>query len=81
MTKGNCVNRSLWVNVELVVPFLASNYWMSFALTLMKLCLNGGSQDIGHQYGVSARTVARRFQVMLNILYIRFNLLMFWPDH
>ena len=44
------LNREMLLNVfELVIPFHGSKkdvYWRSFIITLMKLCLNLGYQDL-----------------------------------
>ena len=69
---------------ELVVPFPGMKkeyYWRSFIMTLMKLRLGAtGYQDLSYRLGVSLSTLARRFQEMLDIMAVRLDFLIFWPD-
>lgn len=46
----------------------------------MKLRLNLGYQDLAYRLGVSISTLSRRFQEMLDIIAIRLDFLIFWPD-
>ena len=68
---------------KLVVPFPGVKreyYWKSFISTLMKLRLNCGLQDLAYRLRVSLSTMTRRFQEMVDILYIRLNFLIMWPE-
>lgn len=49
-------------------------------MTLMKLCLNLGHQDLAYRFNINKSTVSRRFDEMLNIMYTRLKFLVFWPD-
>ena len=68
---------------KLVVPFPGVKreyYWKSFISTLMKLRLNCGLQDLAYRLRVSLSTMTRRFQEMVDMLYIRLNFLIMWPE-
>ena len=68
---------------KLVVPFPGTKreyYWKSFVSTLMKLRLNCGLQDLGYRLRVSLSTMTRRYQEMIDMLYVRLNFLIFWPE-
>ena len=63
---------------KLVVPFPGNKeewYW-----TLMKLRLNCGLQDLAYRLQVSLSTMTRRYQEMIDMMYIRLNFLIFWPE-
>ena len=65
---------------ELVIPLPCLKreyYWRSYLITLMKLQLNVGYQDLAYHLGVSVSTLARRFQEMLDIMAIRLDFLIF----
>lgn len=67
----------------LVVPFPGTKqeyYWRSFIVTLMRLRLATGYQDLSYRLGVSLSTLARRFQEMLDMMAVRLDFLIFWPD-
>ena len=49
-------------------------------MTLMKLCLNLGHQDLAYRFNVNKSTISRRFDDMLNIIYTRLKFLVSWPD-
>ena len=50
-------------------------------ITLMKLSLSAtGYQDLSYRLGVSLSTLARRFQEMLDMMAVRLDFLIFWPD-
>ena len=61
-------NKEVLVSVfELVVPYPGARkdyYWRSFVITLMRLRLNAGYQELAYRMGVSVSTLARRFQEM-----------------
>ena len=68
---------------KLVVPFPGNKeewYWKSFISTLMKLRLNCGLQDLAYRLQVSLSTMTRRYQEMIDMMYIRLNFLIFWPE-
>ena len=68
---------------QLVIPYPGNSrkyYWSSFVITLMKLRLNLGHQDLAYRFSVNKGTVSRRFDDMLNIMYTRLKFLIFWPD-
>ena len=68
---------------QLVIPYPGTSrkyYWSSFVMTLMKLRLNLGHQDLAYRFNVNKSTVSRRFDDMLNIMYTRLKFLVFWPD-
>ena len=47
----------------------------------MKLRLSAtGYQDLSYRLGVSLSTLARRFQEMLDMMAVRLDFLIFWPD-
>ena len=77
-------NREMLLSVfELVIPLPGLKreyYWRSYLITLMKLRLNLGYQDLAYRLGVSISTLSRRFQEMLDIMAIRLDFLIFWPD-
>ena len=77
-------NRELLLSVfELVIPLPGLRreyYWRSYLITLMKLRLNLGYQDLAYRLGVSVSTLSRRYQEMLDIMAIRLDFLIFWPD-
>ena len=49
-------------------------------MTLMKLRLNLGHQDLAYRFSINKGTVSRRFDDMLNMMYTRLKFLIFWPD-
>ena len=59
------------------IPFPGYNreYWKSYLVTLMKLRLNLGYQDLAYHFGVPISTLSRRFQGMLDIVAIRLDFL------
>jgi len=68
---------------QLVVPYPGQRreyYWQSLIVTLMKLRLNFGHQDLAYRVGVSMSTICRRFQDMLDLMYTRLDFLISWPD-
>ena len=68
---------------QLVIPYPGTSrkyYWSSFVMTLMKLRLNLGHQDLAYRFNINKSTVSRRFDDMLNIMYTRLKFLVFWPD-
>ena len=68
---------------KLVVPFPGNKeewYWKSFISTLMKLRLNCGLQDLAYRLQVSLSTMTRRYQEMIDMMYVRLNFLIFWPE-
>ena len=68
---------------ELVIPLPGLKreyYWKSYLVTLMKLRLNLGYQDVAYRLGVSISMLSRRFNEMLDIMAIRLDFLIFWPD-
>ena len=77
-------NRELLMEVfKLVVPFPGNKeewYWKSFISTLMKLRLNCGLQDLAYRLQVSLSTMTRRYQEMIDMMYVRLNFLIFWPE-
>ena len=77
-------NGELLVEVfKLVVPFPGNKteyYWKSFISTLMKLRLNCGLQDLAYRLQVSLSTMTRRYQEMIDMLYIRLKFLILWPE-
>ena len=52
----------------------------SFVSTLMKLRLNCGLRDLAYRLQVSLSTMARRYQEMIDMLHIRLNCLILWPE-
>ena len=78
------MNREMLLSVfELVIPFPGSKkdtYWRSFIITLMKLRLNLGHQDLAYRLGIPISTVSRHFHEMLDIMATRLDFLIFWPD-
>ena len=77
-------NQEILLSVfKLVIPLPGLKreyYWRSYLITLMKLRLNLGYQDLAYRLGVSISTLSRRFQEMLDIMAIRLDFLIFWPD-
>ena len=77
-------NRELLMEVfKLVVPFPGNKeerYWKCFISTLMKLRLNFGLQDLAYRLQVSLSTMTRRYQEMIDMMYVRLNFLIFWPE-
>ena len=77
-------NKEILLGVfELVIPLPGLKreyYWKSYLVTLMKLRLNLGYQDLAYRLGVSISTLSRRFNEMLDIMAIRLDFLIFWPD-
>ena len=77
-------NKEVLLSVfELVVSFPGSKkdtYWRSFIITLMKLRLNLGHQDLAYRLGVPISTLSRHFQEMLDIMATRLGFLIFWPN-
>ena len=68
---------------KLVVPFPGNKkeyFWKSFISTLMKLRINCGLQDLAYRLQVSLSTMAQRYQEMINMLYVRLNFLILWPE-
>ena len=68
---------------QLVISYPGTSrkyYWSSFVMTLMKLRLNLGHQDLAYRFNINKSTVSRRFDDMLNIMYTRLKFLVFWPD-
>ena len=68
---------------KLVVPFPGNKeewYWKSFISTLMKLRLNCGLQDLAYRLQVSLSTMTRRYQEMIDMMYVQLNFLIFWPE-
>jgi len=68
---------------ELVIPFPGSRhqyYWRSFIMTLMKLHLNRGYQDLAYHLEIAVSTVTTRFHQMLEIMNACLDFLIFWPD-
>ena len=68
---------------RLVIPYPGTSrkyYWSSFVMTLVKLHLNLGHQDLAYRFNINKSTVSRRFDDMLNIMYTRLKFLVFWPD-
>ena len=68
---------------ELVIPLPGLKreyYWRSFLITLMKLQLNLGRQDLAYRLAVNVSTLSRVFHEMLDIMATRLHFLIFWPD-
>ena len=68
---------------QLVTPYPGNsrqNYWSSFIMTLMKLCLNLDHRDLAYRFNINKSTVSRRFDDMLYKMYTRLKVLIFWPD-
>lgn len=57
-----------------------SYYWRSFIIVLIKLRLNLGFQDMAFRLGVSKATISRWFHEALDIMAIRLEWLIKWPD-
>ena len=52
-----------------------------FIITLMKLRLNLGIQDLGYRFGVSKKTVSSYIEKFINVMYVRLPpALLLWPD-
>ena len=51
-----------------------------FIMTLMKLRLNLGDQDLAYRFNISQPTVSRYFARWLDLLYTKLSCLIFWPD-
>ena len=51
-----------------------------FIMTLMKLRLNLGDQDLAYRFNISRPTVSRYFARWLDLLYTKLSCLIFWPD-
>ena len=63
---------------QLVTPYPGTShkyYCSTFVMTLMKLRLNLSHQDLAYRFNINKSTVSRRYDDMLNIMYIR---LKFW---
>ena len=78
------LNREMLLSTfELVIPFPGLKrdvYWRSFIITLMKLRLNLGYQDLAYRLGIPISTISRHFQEMLDIMAVRLDFLISWPD-
>ena len=51
-----------------------------FIMTLLKLRLGLGDQDLAYRFNISQPTVSRYFTRWLNLLYTKLSCLIFWPD-
>jgi hypothetical protein len=54
--------------------------FQQFLVTLIKLRLNLGDQDLAYRFKVNQSTIARYIQRWVEILYIRLGPLIQWPD-
>ena len=55
-------------------------YWHSFLIVLLKLRLNLGLQDLAYRLNVSLATVSRSFHATLNVMMVRLQWLIKWPE-
>ncbi len=76
MAVFNYVTRTLYKDVG----YNSLSLFQQFIITLIKLRLNLGDQDIAYWFKVNQSTVARYIQKWIDILYIRLNPLIQWPD-
>ena len=60
--------------------FLGCNYFDQFLLTLMKLRLNVGDQDLAYRFGINQSTVSRCVAKWFDILYTKLSPLVYWPE-
>ena len=60
--------------------FLGCNYFDQFLLTLMKVRLNVGDQDLAYQFGINQFTVSWCVAKWLDILYTKLSPLVYWPE-
>ena len=54
--------------------------FQEFILFLVRIRLNLLTQDLGYRFNVSQETVSRIFSKWLNIMYMRFKKVVFWPE-
>ena len=55
-------------------------YWRSFLIVLLKLRLNLGLQDLAYRLNVSLATVSRSFHATLDVMMVRLQWLIKWPE-
>ena len=58
----------------------ALNVSQQFVLVLMKLCLGAPDQDLAYQFGVSQSTVSRVLSKWIDVLFIKLQPLIKWPN-
>lgn len=55
--------------------------FQQYIMVLMTLRLNFGAQDIAYRFGVSQSMVSRYFGKWINVMYVRLQPLVKWPEH
>ena len=55
-------------------------YWRSFIIVLLKSRLNLGLQDIAYRLNISLPTVSRLFHATLDVMMVRLEWLIKWPE-
>ena len=60
--------------------FLGCSHFDQFLLTVVKLRLNIGDQDLAYRFGINQFTVSRCVARWLDILYTKLSPLIYWPD-
>ncbi len=71
----------LHVSTDLKLNELSLPKFQQFLMTLMKLRLNLGNQDLAYRFGISQSTVSKYFQKWINVMYIRLQPVIRWPSH
>ena len=51
-----------------------------FAITLMKLCLNLGDQDLSYRFAISQATISNYCSAWIDVLYTKLSSLIGWPE-
>ena len=51
-----------------------------FALTLMKLRLNLGEEDLAHRFHISQSSVSKYFHIWIDQLFVKLSFLIMWPE-
>ena len=64
----------------LVTKGLPDSNFDQFLMTLMKLRLNCGDQDLAYRFGISQSTVSRAISKWIDILFTKLSKLIYWPD-
>ena len=60
--------------------FGACSTFQQFLITMMKLRLNVGDQDLAYSFGISQATVSRCFNKWVDVLYTKLAPLVEWPE-
>ena len=64
----------------LVTKGLPDSNFDQFLMTLTKLRLNCGDQDLAYRFGISQSTVSRAISKWIDMLFTKLSNLIHWPD-